>query len=154
MKRSEYERRRRALEETLEGELATLRAAHQIRLRSLEALWLADPEEDAPPQTPAAPPMPPPSRPALPQISVALEEILPRLPEVFDKGDVVRLLGWSPSRATLHRVLGNLVFERRLTIESFGGGRISNKYRKRVPADEAQKQPPEDATSASGPQDA
>lgn len=132
MKRSEYEQRRLALEETFEGELATLRAAHQIRLRSLEALWLADPEEDAPSQAPAGPPIPPPPRPALPQISEALEEILPRLPEVFDKKDIVRLLGWTPSRASLHRALGNLVFERRITMERFGGGRVSNVYRRRV----------------------
>ena len=138
MKRSEYERRRRALEETLEGELATLRAAHQIRLRSLEVLWLANPEEDAPTQAPAAPPTPPPPRPALPQISVALEEILPRLPEVFDKNDVVRLLGWSPPRASLFRALNNLIFDGRLAIERFGAGRVSNAYRQRVPADEAQ----------------
>ena len=48
MKRSEYEQRRRALAETFETELAMLRAAHEVRMRSLEELWLVNPEEDAP----------------------------------------------------------------------------------------------------------
>jgi hypothetical protein len=133
MKRSEYEQRRRALEETFEAELATVRAAQQIRLRALEALWLADREEDAPSEAPAAPPMPPPLRPDPPVISTALEEVLPRLPEVFDKNDVIRLLGWNPSRATLFRALESLVFSGRLTVEHFGGGRVTKTYRQKMP---------------------
>ena len=39
MKRSEYEQRLRALEETFEAEIATVRAAQQIRRRAFEALW-------------------------------------------------------------------------------------------------------------------
>lgn len=58
MKRSEYERRRRALEETFESELAMLRAAHEVRMRSLEELWLVNPEEDAPSPALAVPPVP------------------------------------------------------------------------------------------------
>ena len=129
MKRSEYEQRRRALEETFEAEIATVRAAQQIRRRAFEALWLTDLEEDAPSQVPAAPPSPPP---APPQISDALEEVLPRLPEVFDKNDVVRLLGWNPPRATLFRVLDNLVFSGRLTVKHYGGGRRTKTYMRKL----------------------
>ncbi|HEX7186040.1 MAG TPA: hypothetical protein VF756_29715 [Thermoanaerobaculia bacterium] len=132
MKRSEYEQRRQALEESFEAEVATLRAAHQIRLRSLEALWRADPEEDAPPQTLAAPSMPPPPRLSLPEMTEALEEVFPRLPEVFDKNDAVRLLGWSPPRASLFRALQTLVFQGRLTVERGSNGRVSNVYRQKV----------------------
>ncbi len=135
MKRSEYEQRRRALEETFEAEIATVRAAQQIRRRAFEALWLADLEEDAPSEAPAAPPMPPP--PPL-HMATALEEILPRLPEVFDKNDVIRLLGWTPARATLFRVLDNLVLKGRLTVERCGRGRASTTYRQNAVAGEAQ----------------
>ena len=132
MKRSEYEQRRQALEETFESEIATLRAAQQIRLRSLEALWRADPEEDAPPPAPASPaPSAPPTVP-LSETVAAVEQILPHLPEVFDKNDVVRLLGWDPPRATLFRALSALVSEERLTIERYSTGRVSNVYRQKV----------------------
>jgi hypothetical protein len=132
MKRSEYEERRRALEETFEAEIATVRAAQQIRRRAFEALWRADLEDDEPSQAPAAPSMPPP--PPL-HLAAALEEILPRLPEVFDKDDVVRLLGWNPARATLFRNLQGLVFSGRLKVERYGAGRATTTYRKK--ADEA-----------------
>jgi hypothetical protein len=133
MKRSEYERRRRALEETFGSELTMLRAAHEVRMRSLEEIWLADPEEDAPSPVLAVPPMPSTPQPPHPAIDEALEEILPLLPEVFDKNDVIRLLGWNPPRATLFRALQNLMFAKRLTLKSYGGGRTSNVYRKNVP---------------------
>jgi hypothetical protein len=41
MTRSGYEQRRRALEQQLQADLEMLRAAHQVRLRSLEQLWHA-----------------------------------------------------------------------------------------------------------------
>lgn len=129
MKRSEYEQRRRALEETFEAEIATVRAAQEIRRRAFEALWRADLEDDEPSEAPAAPALPPP--PPL-DLTTALEEILPRLPEVFDKNDVVRLLGWDPPRATLFRVLQNLVFKGLLTVEHYGAGRVSTTYRKKA----------------------
>lgn len=129
MKRSEYEQRLRALEETFEAEIATVRAAQQIRRRAFEALWRADLEDDSPPEAVAAPPPPPPP----PQISAALEEILPHLSEVFDKNDVIRLLGWTPPRATLFRSLQNLVFAGRLTVERYGGGRATTAYRRKEP---------------------
>jgi hypothetical protein len=142
MKRSEYERRRRALEETFESELAMLRAAHEVRMRSLEELWRADPEEDAPSPALAVPPVPAEPPPQQPPIAEALEEILPRLPEVFDKNDVIRLLGWNPPRASLFRALQDLIYAGRLTLKSYGGGRTSNLYSKEVPDAEAQPQSP------------
>ena len=127
MKRSEYEQRRRALEETFEAEIATVRAAQEIRRRAFEAIWRADLEDDEPPEAPAVPPAPPP--PPV-DLTTALEEILPRLPDAFDKHDVVRLLGWSPPRASLFRFLQNLVLGGRLTVERYGAGRTSTIYRK------------------------
>lgn len=133
MKRSEYEQRLRALDETFEAEIATVRAAQQIRRRAFEALWRADLEDDAPSEAPTAPPPL--------HMATALEEILPRLPEVFDKNDVVRLLGWTPSRATLFRALDNLVLAKRLTVERYGRGRTSTTYRQKPLMDEGQPPP-------------
>ncbi|HYO12523.1 MAG TPA: hypothetical protein VE685_04930 [Thermoanaerobaculia bacterium] len=47
MKRSEYEQRRRALEAQLAADIELVRAAHETRVRALESLWLASPEEEA-----------------------------------------------------------------------------------------------------------
>jgi hypothetical protein len=126
MRRSEYEQRRRALEETYQADLGLIRSAHEARLRSLEALWLADPEEDdSGDLTPAPAP-----RPARPPLAQALDDALPGLPEVFDKNDVVHALGWTPDRAALFRALGELVNQQRIAVERFGAGRVTTVYRK------------------------
>lgn len=85
----------------------SLRARHapldSLRGTQMRHPWLAHPEEDLP-SPPAA--LPPP-QPAVP-LARTLEDIFPRLPEVFDKSDVVRLLGWDPPRSSLFRVLQRL----------------------------------------------
>jgi hypothetical protein len=58
------------------------------------------------------------------------DDALPALPEVFDRNDVVRALGWAPDRAALFRALEALVFQRRITVERFGAGRVKTTYRK------------------------
>lgn len=132
MRRSEYEQRRRALEEIHEADLELIRSAHEARLRSLEALRLSDPEED-PAESPAAPPdlrpVPGP-RIVRPPLAQALGDALEELPEVFDRNDVIRALGWAPDRAALYRALEALVFQRRITVERFGAGRVTTTYRK------------------------
>lgn len=131
MRRSEYEQRRRALAEIHEADLELIRSAHEARLRSLDALWLADPEEEeseGPPPTPVAHPAPRLIRPPLAQ---ALGAALPGLPEVFDKNDVIRALGWAPDRAALFRALDHLVHQQRIAVERFGAGRVMTLYRKK-----------------------
>lgn len=133
MRRSEYEQRRRALEEVYQADLGLIRSAHEARLRSLEALWLADPEEDSPESpapAPAAHPVPAP-RLVRPPLAQALDDILPGLPEVFDKNDVLRALGWTPDRAALFRALDELVHQKRIAVERFGAGRVTTVYRKK-----------------------
>ena len=130
MRRSEYEQRRRALEEIHEADLELIRSAHEARLRSLEALWLSDPEEDPAETPPPAPPVAPP-RIVRPPLAQALDDALPALPEVFDRNDVVGALGWAPDRAALFRALEALVFQRRITVERFGSGRLTTTYRKK-----------------------
>lgn len=133
MRRSEYEQRRRALEEVYQADLELIRSAHEARVRSLEALWLADPEEDGsgdPTPAPAARLAPTP-RLVRPPLAQALEDALPGLPEVFDKNDVIRALGWTPDRAALFRALDDLVHQRRIAVERFGAGRVTTVYRKK-----------------------
>jgi hypothetical protein len=130
MDRKDYERRRSALEEIYRGDLELVRAAHEARVRSLEALWLAHGQEPAP--SPAAPDAPSPAtvpRPRTPDLRAAVEEVFPQLPEVFQKKDVIAAIGWTPSRAGLYRVLLDLAIERRLKITP-SMGRHPSEYRK------------------------
>lgn len=146
MDRQEFLRRRRALEELYQADLRLLRAAHEARVRSLEALWMdLQPDElPAPAPVPLLPaaeeapaPGPEPQEPEPieavvrnPDLRVALEEILPELPVVFEKKDVVRELGWTPSRSSLQRVLADMVFDKRIAFESYSGGRTPSRYRR------------------------
>jgi hypothetical protein len=53
-----------------------------------------------------------------------------KLPEVFDRADLVQLLGFEPRRSTLHPVLLRYVRERALGVEEGPGGRYLTRYRK------------------------
>ena len=155
MDRNEFERRRRALEEMYQADLNLVRAAHAARVRSLEALWLAPPEETAPSTAQAgAPPVPPLSpisettparveaprtvpqappptaRPRNPYLRGALEGCYADLPVVFDQKDVIRALGWTPSRTSLQRLLHQLTYQKVLAMESQSFGRKLTRFRK------------------------
>jgi hypothetical protein len=57
--------------------------------------------------------------------------VLAELPEEFDKNDVLRLLGYTPNRISLFRVLQTLGFEGRIEIKSHGAGRTTSVFRKK-----------------------
>lgn len=134
MNSEEYERRKRLLDERLRADLELIRAGHAARLRALDALrdgsrgeTLATAEtqtgetQDAPPAVPAA------------RRSSVLHDILdafPRLPEVFDKADVVRVLGYVPHRATLNRAWERLRSEGKIAMDHPHDGRRPTRYRK------------------------
>jgi len=124
----EYERRKQALEEIYEADLEMVRAAHEVRLRSLEALWLSSAPGPAP-GTAAAPAEAPAPKQRNPDLRTAVEEIFDRLPDVFEKRDVTDALGWQPSRSSLYRILLDLARERRIRINP-SLGRHPSQYRK------------------------
>jgi hypothetical protein len=79
------------------------------------------------------PPAPPPARPrrsGAHELYSAILDSLEQLPEVFDKNDVSRLLGYVPRRTNLHRVYRDLVEEGWLVIEDPRGGRWPVRYRR------------------------
>ena len=135
MTRSEYEERRRALEAQRQADIALINAAHETRVRSLDRLWQATAEDDGNLVMPAAPgngALPAPAaRPAVSappaaarrsmrgrgEVQSDLDEAFPQLPEVFDKRDVARVLGYEPARATLFRALRQLMDEGAIAME-------------------------------------
>jgi len=55
---------------------------------------------------------------------------LDQVPPKFNKNDVCRALGQTPQRASLHRVLQELIFDGTLEVEYSGIGRRPTVYRK------------------------
>jgi hypothetical protein len=129
MDRDDYERRKAALEEIYRADLDLVRAAHEARLRSLEALRLsgapASASDPAPPPAPE-PPAPAPARKLPPHLRNAIVEILPQLPAHFERKDVIAALGWTPSRGSLYRVLLDLAIAGILVVEPSHGRHPSN----------------------------
>jgi hypothetical protein len=121
-------------------------------MRSLEALWfdlnsgaalqppstilLSAAEDPAflpePAEVRSLPPEPAPEAATVrnPDLRTALEEVLPDLPPVFDKKDVVQALGWKPSRSSLHRVLSDMASEGLLKFEAYSQGRTPSQYKR------------------------
>lgn len=138
MNDDEYERRKRALEEMYQADLLMMRAAHEARLRSLEAFRQAGapgglPESQPAPPPPAPAPRSAPARPARhqnPDLKEAIVAALPGLPEVFTKLDVVGAIGFTPSRSSLQRVLMDLDAQKVIRFEEISDGRRPTTYRK------------------------
>lgn len=145
MKREEYEQRKRRLEEQRRAGVELLEAAYREQMRALDLVWMARSEEGvalSPPPameaaSPAAPQEEAPRSPApvAPRRSRGplREEVraaLDSLPEVFDRNQVCEVLGYQPERSSLFRILQQFVFQGVLALESFGGGRVTTKYRK------------------------
>jgi hypothetical protein len=149
MTRGEYEERRRALEALREADITMINAVHEIRVRSLDKLWQAAAEDGADFTRPAAPgngSLPAPA--AIPAVSTPpaairkkmrgrgevlndLDAAFSQLPEVFDKRDVTRVLGYEPARATLFRALRELMDEGAVAMEDYNlPGTILTAFRK------------------------
>lgn len=150
MTQEEYEERLRALEEQHRADIALLNAAHETRLRSLarlredaverqrdgagpEASFATAPAQIAAVQPSAAAPAPS-AKPALARNTVFndLYGAFDDLPDVFDRHDIIRLLGYTPARATLARALETLKDEGMIALELQSLGGSANRYRKLV----------------------
>ncbi|MBW8878376.1 MAG: hypothetical protein JF614_25725 [Acidobacteria bacterium] len=147
MRRDEYLQRKRELDERLRAGVELLEAAHRAEVRALETLWAAQGfqgEPESPGSLAAAAVPEPPSSPLLPAQPHArrkarrddwalrneVVEALNRVPQEFDKNDVCRGLGYTPNRASLHRVFRDMVHEGALEVKEPGTGRLPTVYRK------------------------
>ena len=145
MRHEEYERRRRALEAQFREDLELLRAGYQAKLRALEMLWLAPPGEALPQavavsetlrlsetlaSSETVTPPEPPKETRRGQVREEIEAAFAELPEEFDRRDVIRVLGYEPPRATLFRVLEQLVVDQWISVASYSTGRSSTRYAK------------------------
>lgn len=152
MNDDEYERRKRALEEMYQADLLMVRAAHETRLRCLDTLHqsqdtpaplqitAAGPPESSPVASPPpSPPRPAPAPAAAParrswnenpDLRESILEVLPSLPDPFTKEDVVRAIGFTPSRSSLQRVLMDLDSKKIIRFGELSAGWHPTTYRK------------------------
>jgi hypothetical protein len=148
MSAADYERYRKGLEEQLRADVEMLYQAYLAKLRayetisrapgplSVEALLPAELALHLPPAPAMAPaPAPEPQTPVPPrakayQVEDAVTEALDKLPEVFDKFDLLRVLDFAPKPATLHRALKRLRYDDVIAVERSGSGRLTTFFRK------------------------
>jgi hypothetical protein len=140
---------RERLEEQLRADIELLHQAHRAKLRAFETVARVHGDLAQTPGYPGAgqalPVLGLPAAPA-PQATASVEtrrpkkegwadlnaiaDAMERLPEVFDKNDVVRVLGYAPKRATLYRALDELRNDGLIVKESESEGRQPGRFRK------------------------
>jgi len=151
MNRDPFVVMRERLEEQLRADIELLHQAHRAKLRAFETVWRVHGDLAQTPGYPGAgqalPFLELPAVPA-PQATASVEtgprrkeawadwnaiaEAIERLPEVFDKNDIVHVLGYAPKRATLYRALDELRKEGFIVKESESEGRQPRRFRKLV----------------------
>src|SRR3954471_12223003 len=147
MPSGEYVRYRQHLDAQLRTDVELIYEAYRAKLRAYETVARARGEEFEPMAAAALPPGLPPApapptpvpvqapAPPLPrtrafQIEAAILAAIETLPEVFDKFDLGKALGFEPRRSTLHRSLQRLVREGVLGVERYGTARFPTLYHK------------------------
>lgn len=138
MTRSEYEARRRRLDEELHIAMDLLKAGHRARVQMLDLMWstavegTATPSAPEPEPIPAAPPPPEPEvkfrRRGPGELVDEVIALLPRLGERFTKDDVENGLEEPADRASIYRVLRELEAAGWLWTEQSGKGRNPTIY--------------------------
>ena len=131
MTREEYDARRR-LDEELRIGLDLLQTGHTEKIRALNLLWTSGsggPFSGAASVT-AGPAQSPPQRRLAGQLEADVRAALEHCPDVFQTGDLCRVLGSQPNRGNLYRLLQELLAGGVIAYEDKGRGRAGSKYRK------------------------
>jgi hypothetical protein len=150
MTHDEYEQRKRRLEEELRAGVALLEMSFRHQIRALQLVWAASggdveipslvmalpeasrllPAAPVLPAPPPAPAPPPPTRRGAWDLLFDVQTALPKVPDVFDRGDICRAIGYEPDRGSLYRSFQNLIEEGAIAIEQRGTGRQPSRYKK------------------------
>ncbi|HEX4963748.1 MAG TPA: hypothetical protein VF173_23175 [Thermoanaerobaculia bacterium] len=151
MTRDEYERRMRHLEEERRASVELLDTAYRLQIRALQLVWamtngegsenlplvMALPAATAPAPAAATAAPPPVARRGAWVLYEEVRKALAEVPQVFDRNDVCKALGYAPDRGSLYRVLQTLKDEGILALEQWGSGKTPSRYRKTGRSDAA-----------------
>jgi len=144
MTREEYELRKKRLEEEHREAVDLIGAAYRQQLRALELVWVmtsgdaaqlpslltGEPKASAPPKPIPPPPEPPPRRRDAWELLDEVHAALDQVPDLFNRNDLCRALGYRPDRGSLHRTLRDVIDEGLIAEVSEGMGRTPAIYRK------------------------
>lgn len=139
MTRNEYEARRRRLDEELRAAMELLKAGHLAQVQMLDLLWKLSTDGTAAPATPDPSPIGPvaqeparqPRRRGPGELVDEVIDLLPKLPELFTKDDVAKILAEPADRSSLFRVLQELQANGWFKLDRAGQGRYPTVYRQR-----------------------
>lgn len=141
MTKAEYEQNLQELETRHRIASQFLQQGHAAQLQALESEWAqgaeAAPEtearrrdETAAPVAETAPDRLSPWAYLPGRLLESVRQAVAQLPVEFKKEDIIRLLGFTPERSSLHRAMDTLLVERKIRIHLRGAGRVPNVYRK------------------------
>jgi hypothetical protein len=137
MTREEYEARRRRLDEELRVAIELVEQGHRARVQSLDLAWHASASGAPAPLSVAPFPPAAPDSAAKPkrrrgsgELYGEVLSLLPQLPETFSKEDLAPLFTDPPDRASLFRVLQEMVWNGVLELARRGRGRDATTYRR------------------------
>lgn len=150
MERKEYERRKRILEGQRSEALALIQAGFDAQLRALDMVWMASPGSGPLVSLPVEVPQPlllagslpapaEPSQSPAPAKRVwgpaelynLVFDLLPQLPDEFDRDDVMAALPERPKRSSLYKVLEELHYAGEIERVQSGRGQIPSTYRRK-----------------------
>lgn len=150
MTRDEYEQHMQRLAEELRAGVELLEMAHRNQVRALKLVWATTGGEgvEIPPPvvaatvrsvpSPAVPvqaavpaPVPQPGRRGPWALFNDVQAALAEAPDVFDRNDICRLLGYEPDRGSLYRTFQELIDNGALEIQQSGSGKWPTRYRKK-----------------------
>jgi hypothetical protein len=141
MTKAEYEQKLQELETRHRVSIQFLQQGYEAQLRTLKSEWAQgaegapEPEarrraETSAPAAEAAPAGQPPWAYLPGGLLERVRQAVAQLPLEFKKEDIIRLLGFTPERSSLHRAMDALLAERKIRIHIRGAGRVPNVYRK------------------------
>lgn len=137
MTKAEYEEKKQELETRHHIAVQFLQKGYEAQLRTLESEWGQAPEAPLPDLAAhlgeagvAASPELPPWTYLSGGLLESVRQAVDQLPVEFKKEDIIRLLGATPERSSLHRAIDTLLRERKIRIHLRGAGRVPNVYRK------------------------
>lgn len=130
MTKAEYEKKKQELETRHHIAVQFLQKGYEAQLRTLESEWGQAPEAPLPDLAEAAPVELPPWTHLSGGLLESVRQAVDQLPAEFKKEDIIRLLGATPERSSLHRAIDTLLRERKIRIHIRGAGRMPNVYRK------------------------
>ena len=140
MDERDYERRKQVLDEQLEAGIELLRTAYRAQRNALDLVWMASPQNRSavvlPFEIPTTQRSSGQSAPlkkrrwGAGELRAAIEAALEKVPQEFDRSDLIAAMGVEPDRSSLYRIVEEMRQDGVLALIAGGKGQYASRYRK------------------------